>query len=182
MATCSSILAWRIPRTEESGRLYSPWGHRVRLDWATNTHTRSHYQHESYFGPHNVEVFRGQVISGCGVVCGALNIPRVLFFLNCPLSSLPFDTSCTNNMPSFLFLLILLILFCGGLGNQTCRNQAYWSSTTVNHLGSSCIDFLCLVGKASLLYNARAWWPLSCACETYLPLLLVSGSGSTWPA
>ena len=26
MATHSSILAWRIPWTEESGRLHSPWG------------------------------------------------------------------------------------------------------------------------------------------------------------
>ena len=26
MATHSSILAWRIPWTEESGSLYSPWG------------------------------------------------------------------------------------------------------------------------------------------------------------
>ena len=26
MATHSSILAWRIPQTEEPGRLYSPWG------------------------------------------------------------------------------------------------------------------------------------------------------------
>ena len=29
MATLSSILAWRIPWTEEHGRLYSPWGHRI---------------------------------------------------------------------------------------------------------------------------------------------------------
>ena len=28
MATHSSILAWRIPWTEESGGLYSPWGHK----------------------------------------------------------------------------------------------------------------------------------------------------------
>ena len=28
MATHSSILAWRIPWTEEPGRLYSSWGHR----------------------------------------------------------------------------------------------------------------------------------------------------------
>ena len=28
MATHSSILAWKIPWTEESGRLYSPWGHK----------------------------------------------------------------------------------------------------------------------------------------------------------
>ena len=26
LATHSSIIAWRIPRTEEPGRLYSPWG------------------------------------------------------------------------------------------------------------------------------------------------------------
>ena len=36
MATCSSILAWEIPWTEESGRLYSPWGHK-QLD------TTEHY-------------------------------------------------------------------------------------------------------------------------------------------
>ena len=28
MAAYSSILAWRIPWTEEPGGLYSPWGHR----------------------------------------------------------------------------------------------------------------------------------------------------------
>ena len=27
-ATYSSILAWRIPWTEEPGGLYSPWGHK----------------------------------------------------------------------------------------------------------------------------------------------------------
>ena len=48
MATHSSILAWRIPLTEESGGLHrgklSPWGHkRVRHNWATkNTHTYNH--------------------------------------------------------------------------------------------------------------------------------------------
>ena len=28
MATHSSTLAWKIPWTEEPGRLYSPWGHK----------------------------------------------------------------------------------------------------------------------------------------------------------
>ena len=28
MAISSSILAWEIPWTEESGGLYSPWGHK----------------------------------------------------------------------------------------------------------------------------------------------------------
>ena len=39
MATHSSILAWRIPWTEEPGGLQSMGSHRVRHDWATNTFT-----------------------------------------------------------------------------------------------------------------------------------------------
>ena len=35
MTTHSSILAWEMPWTEEPGRLYSPWGHRVRHDLVT---------------------------------------------------------------------------------------------------------------------------------------------------
>ena len=35
MATHSSVLAWGIPRTDELAG-YSPWGRRVRHDWATN--------------------------------------------------------------------------------------------------------------------------------------------------
>ena len=38
MATRSSILAWRIPGTEEPSGLPSMGSHRVRHDWATNTH------------------------------------------------------------------------------------------------------------------------------------------------
>ena len=36
MATHSSILAWRIPWTEEPGRLQSMGSQRVRHDWTTN--------------------------------------------------------------------------------------------------------------------------------------------------
>ena len=39
MTTRSSILAGRIPWTEESGELQSMGSQRVRRDWATNTHT-----------------------------------------------------------------------------------------------------------------------------------------------
>ena len=42
-ATFSSILAWRIPRTEEPGRLQSVGSHRVRHDWWWST-----YQHKEY--------------------------------------------------------------------------------------------------------------------------------------
>ena len=37
METHSSITAWRIPWTEELGRLQSMGLQRVRHDWATNT-------------------------------------------------------------------------------------------------------------------------------------------------
>ena len=36
MATHSSILAWRIPRTEETGKLQSMGSQRVRHDWGLN--------------------------------------------------------------------------------------------------------------------------------------------------
>ena len=48
MATCSSILAWRIPRTEEPGGLQkSPWGHKEsteQLSARTRAHTHTHTQ------------------------------------------------------------------------------------------------------------------------------------------
>ena len=37
MATHSSVLPWRIPWTEETGRLQSMGLQRVRQDWITNT-------------------------------------------------------------------------------------------------------------------------------------------------
>ena len=40
-ATQSSILAWRIPWTEEPGRLQSMGSQRIRHDRATNTYTYS---------------------------------------------------------------------------------------------------------------------------------------------
>ena len=40
MATHSSILAWKIPRTEEPGRLQSMGSQRVRHDRSDSAHTR----------------------------------------------------------------------------------------------------------------------------------------------
>ena len=42
MATHSSILAWRIPWTEEPGGLQAMGSQRVGHDCATNTHTHTH--------------------------------------------------------------------------------------------------------------------------------------------
>ena len=46
----SSILAWRIPRTEEPGGLQSMPSHRAGYNWATNTHTHTHTHTERYRG------------------------------------------------------------------------------------------------------------------------------------
>ena len=40
MVTHSSILVWRIPWTEEPGRLQSIGSQRVRLDWNDLAHTQ----------------------------------------------------------------------------------------------------------------------------------------------
>ena len=42
MANHSSILAWRIPWTEVSGRGYSPWGHKELDTTKTTQHKRIH--------------------------------------------------------------------------------------------------------------------------------------------
>ena len=49
MATHSSILAWRIPWTEEPGGLQSVGWQRVGHYWVTNTHTHTH-THSVTFG------------------------------------------------------------------------------------------------------------------------------------
>ena len=59
MATHSSILAWRIPWTEEPGRLHSPWGHKesdtteqlIHTHTYTHTHTHTH-THRAYTASH----------------------------------------------------------------------------------------------------------------------------------
>ena len=47
MATHFSIPAWRIPWTEEPGRLQSVGSQRVGHDWAINTHTHNQLSHGS---------------------------------------------------------------------------------------------------------------------------------------
>ena len=43
MLTHSSVLAWRIPWTEDPGRLQSTGSQRVRHDWATSLHFTFHF-------------------------------------------------------------------------------------------------------------------------------------------
>ena len=48
VATHSSILAWRIPRTEEPGGLQSTGSQRVRHNWVTNTLSFTHSIKNNY--------------------------------------------------------------------------------------------------------------------------------------
>ena len=48
MATHSSVLAWRIPWTEEPGELQSIESQRIGHDWVTNTHTHTHTHTHTY--------------------------------------------------------------------------------------------------------------------------------------
>ena len=41
MATHFSIPAWKIPRTEEPGKLQSMGSQRIRHNWAMNTHSQT---------------------------------------------------------------------------------------------------------------------------------------------
>ena len=45
---CSSILAWRIPWTEEPSKLQFTGWQRVRHNWMTNTHTHTHTCYVNY--------------------------------------------------------------------------------------------------------------------------------------
>jgi len=54
MATHSSILAWRIPWTEEPGGLHVPWGHKESDTTKVTKHGAAHTQGELvwFFGFH----------------------------------------------------------------------------------------------------------------------------------
>ena len=52
MATHSTILAWRIPRTEEPGGLQFMGSQRVRDDWVTNTHTHTYIHTHTHTHTH----------------------------------------------------------------------------------------------------------------------------------
>ena len=55
VATHSSILAWRIPWTEEPGRLQSGGSQRVGLHWATNTLTFPFHQLNHFVPQENTD-------------------------------------------------------------------------------------------------------------------------------
>ena len=78
MATHSSTLAWKIPWTEEPGRLQSMGSWRVRHDWATSLHLRQFYLQFFKESPHMDYCWPGTSVHGdypgknTGVSCHCL--------------------------------------------------------------------------------------------------------------
>ena len=58
MASHASILAWRIPWTEEAGGLRSMESQRVGHDWAANTFTFTFHPHDGVFSLPKANFFK----------------------------------------------------------------------------------------------------------------------------
>ena len=70
MATHSSVLAWRIPWTEEPGGLQSMGSQRVRHDWVTNITLLLHY---IYNYLHGVFIAFSSVAQSCLLLCDPID-------------------------------------------------------------------------------------------------------------
>ena len=97
MAIHSSILAWRIPWTEEPGRLSSMGLQRVRQYWATHTHiapySPKHYTHCHFCGHREMDM-KSLPTSHTGVT-SSLSLLLSLFFRHlCDQALRPEHLSC----------------------------------------------------------------------------------------
>ena len=70
MATHSSILAWRIPWTEEPGKLQYMGSQRVRHDWTTNITLLLHYIYNCL---HGVFITFSSVAQSCLILCNPID-------------------------------------------------------------------------------------------------------------
>ena len=69
MATHNSILAWRIPWTEEPGGLQSMGLQRVRRDWAANIFTFHYYLQSQVDRAPLVQLWTGYILIPCMCTC-----------------------------------------------------------------------------------------------------------------
>ena len=121
MATHSSFLSWRIPWTEEPGRLQSMRSQRVRLNWATSTLVLSR---KSSCSPWGLDL---------GLLSKALTICPVLLSLQTSFSYfIPFvSNKCPwDTCPNFNFC-------CSEIETQRSDNQSLhclydWGSSFVS--------------------------------------------------
>ena len=81
MATCSSILAWKIPWTEEPGGLWSIVSDRVRHDWAC-IHLKKKLRNSCYI-PGTILHARNRVVERQALpLCSSLSSGRQTTYIN----------------------------------------------------------------------------------------------------
>ena len=101
MATHSSILAWKIPWTEETGKLQSMGSQRVGHDWVTSLslcYTRVYKTKFSYYYENNW-IFVGMWDSN-NATCTWMKSSSFLFLFSCVLTSCSFCLSLFS-LPAF---------------------------------------------------------------------------------
>ena len=126
MATYSSILAWKIPWTEEPGRLQSIGLQRAEHDWActrshTHTHTHTH--------------------TGCLIVSG-VNLPSPIFLSSCTFKNLRLHRGLEGHLAhSIICSLVQRFSQVGfwSLPHTFFQNQQRWEKCFVNrhHLAAA---------------------------------------------
>ena len=84
MATHSSILAWKIPWVRSLVG-YSPWGHKVRHSWVTNTSLHRKYSHDLITNPSNTpkSLIQWQYTLALELENRALGLSLLATVLNC---------------------------------------------------------------------------------------------------
>ena len=125
MATYSSILAWRIPWTEEPGRPQSMGSQRVRHNWATkHIHTKSNKWNQNVINFLVKQKFISFLKYICHIcylyVCCCCSVAQ-----SCPTLCNPWTAACqaslsltiSQSLPSFMFIALVkpsshLIFWC----------------------------------------------------------------------
>ena len=167
MATHSSILAWRIPWTEEPGRLQSIMLQRVRYDWSNLAHMhkeRSDHCHDSWEITLNTLEFPDRNVFVIHRGGGAL------VSKSCPTLTIPWTVACpgcsVHRILQARILEWVAISFSRGSSlprNQTgvsCIAGRFFTSWAMREPhGFSSIP---QIGEYNLLKISHIFWHLGC--------------------
>ena len=140
-ATHSSILAWKIPWTEESGGLQSMGLQRVRHDWA-HTHTHTHTHTECLDQPHT-DIWKAVIESHSSSLLPNPFLLVVFLFMG-PHLPLEVFKSCWfgRHLPSGWSVDMLLLLFFSlSLYSPPCTIplRLFWFNHPIILPGQACL-------------------------------------------
>ena len=102
-----SLLAWRIPWTEEPGRLWSTGSQRVGHNWSDLAHTHTHTMKHKHSGMFFLWCITCLVLCFCG--CYSFCLPGLNLWNNCqfsgfnPQSPILFVIFFLENLPNYGF-------------------------------------------------------------------------------